>query len=122
MNHVDLKYNAQFLDQEFLGSTPHEGKPNKNSSMTSGKCSNQDFPQKGLKSSVLDMETKIAPRGPTTWKDMQRNAQNVTASWQTQTSNSAVMSLHLVSTNTSSRRRNWKRWENCQKKQFSSRF
>ena len=58
---------------------------------------------------------QTAQRGPTTGKDMRKNALKGTANWQTKTSINCVRSPHFVSMITSSNRESWRQWEKCHK-------
>ena len=50
---------------------------------TARRCSSHEFPQELLKSwQVLQKSTRMSLRGPTTWRDLHRNAWNGTANWQ----------------------------------------
>ena len=59
-------------------------------------------------------------RGRTTWKGMQRDALNGVANWQTKQSSKCIRCPHHVLTTTSSKRKNWKRWETFSKSALKS--
>ena len=106
----DLDEPTTFLDHVHVGSTQRECTLIK-------KCSNHEFLLEHLKNYQGGRDfTPRQSRGPTTWKGMRKSALIDIASWQTKRLSSCAKSQLLVWTTTTSRRRNWKRLENCQTK------
>ena len=85
------------------------------SSTTTGKCSKQDFPQKGIEKLLGSGHVHA---NITAWScDMEGYAKKCLEHYceLANTNIEQFYDVSTVSTITSSRRRNWKRWEKCQK-------
>ena len=57
----------------------------------------------------------VSLRGPMTWKVMPRSVWNDSVSWQTRRLNNSTKYLLHASMTTTSKKKNWNPWENCQK-------
>ena len=80
------------------------------------KCSNRKSPLEQLKSYRDGRNlTHKQLRGPTTWKDMLRNALNDTVNWQKKKWSDFTKFQIFAWMITNSRKRNLNQWENCQK-------
>ena len=81
------------LDQVHLGCTQRECNPNKNSRRrVQTKCSNRESLQEREATWFREKVVQTLLRGSTIWKDIQRNAWNGTANWQTKASSSYIRS------------------------------
>ena len=118
MNNVDLDEPTSFLDHVFLGCTQRECKPNEiiieqykekfESRVSAGAIVKITRVGKNL--------TQRRLRGPTTCKDMLKSALRDIANWQMGRLSSCTKLQLLAWTTIISKRKNWKRLENCPKK------
>ena len=116
MKNVDLYEPTSFLDHEYLGCTQRECKPYEivlkeyremfESRLSAGATEKYQG-GKNL--------TQRRLRGPTTWKDMNKNALREIANWRTRRQNSNTKSQVLTWMIIISRKRNLNQMEKCQK-------
>ena len=116
----DLGEPTTNLDDVYLGCTQRECKSNVSIIDDFSKCSNRESPPGG------NWKVNLVGRNPTRTPSldlhdvvMRRSAWKDIANWQKKRLSSCVKSLHHVMTTiTSKKRKNWKRWEICQKSAF----
>ena len=80
-------------------------------------CSNHECPSEQLKSDLVGTNrTRTRSLGLRIWKVMRRSAWKDIANWRMKRLINSLRSLHhALTTITSKKRKNLKRWENCQK-------
>ena len=107
MKPVDLGEPTSFPDYVYLGCTPRE----KLSLPNTEKCSNHEFLLEQVKNyqSGRDLTQKL-PRGPTTWKDMLKNALRDIVNWRTKRQSNYTKSQVLACVTITSRRGTWLSW------------
>ena len=117
MKHVDTDEPTSFLDHVFLGCTQRECKLDETIIETYKKMFlNHVFLLKQQKN-YGDRKnfTRKLWRGPTTWKDMLKNALSDTVHWQTRKVSNCTKFQILAWMIINSSRRNLNQLENCQK-------
>ena len=105
MKHVDLGEPTSFLHHVYLRGTQRECQPNEGMVDEYRKFSNRESLQEQLKR-CLNRRKRVQTllRGPTTLKDMRRNALNGTANWRAKQSRNCTRSPQHILTTISSKK------------------
>ena len=117
MKHVDLGEPTSFLDYVYLGCTQRECEPKESLVNDYRKMFESRISAEATEK--LPQSEKIGANAIAGSYDMEeraKNALNDSANWQTTTLGNYTKSAHPALTIVSSRRKNWKQWENCQNK------
>ena len=113
MKLIDLGEPKSFLHHVYLGCTQRESKSNE-----SAIHKYESLPHH-LKSYLFDRNRRRKlPLVIMTRKVMLKSPLKGVVNWLIKRQSNCIRSQHHVSTTISSKRKNWKRWENCQKHAF----